>query len=149
MAHARPRAGRIRRHGARCRRAGGCHGRGRVRAGDDAGGAMSEQKHTPGPWTVTPPPQPIGVGEGYDVRGRPNETDHWRGLVTRVMYHAPNSEANARLIAAAPDMLAAASRLSKLADSVLVDNMSDDDARLLREAWAEMDAAIAKATGAP
>src|SRR5262245_10338777 len=99
MAHARPRAGRIRRHGARCRRAGGCDGRGRVRAGDDA---MSEQKHTPGPWTI----------ETRDVPGFTIEPPlGCNGLPVAIVPENrrgnAKAEANARLIAAAPDMLAA------------------------------------------
>lgn len=54
--------------------------------------------------------------------------------------------ANARLIAAAPDLLEALQRLSQISDEIWV-QMSDDESRAMREAWDQADAAIAKAEG--
>jgi hypothetical protein len=66
-------------------------------------------KHTPGPWSFEPAFK-IGehwaAGAAHGVTANDNK-DKWRGYVTNVLANSPNAEANARLIAAAPDMLAA------------------------------------------
>jgi hypothetical protein len=61
-------------------------------------------KHTPGPWKRC-------VGSGaVEIRGGPvGNLTHPR--VCRVLRTDPNCDANARLIAAAPDLLAALERL--------------------------------------
>lgn len=58
-------------------------------------------KHTPGPWVVTPHPHVdvFGVGEIMD------DKEMQYGLSHTVCYQ--NAEANARLIAAAPEMFEA------------------------------------------
>ncbi|WP_029002797.1 hypothetical protein [Azorhizobium doebereinerae] len=53
---------------------------------------------------------------------------------------------HANTIAAAPDLLAAAEHLSTVYDGIWV-KISDGEAALLKEAWARMEAAIAKARG--
>jgi hypothetical protein len=67
-------------------------------------------KHTPGPWFWTAP-RKVGehhpAGSVYEVRANYSLDDKWRGYVTGVLAGSANAEANARLIAAAPDMLAA------------------------------------------
>ena len=66
---------------------------------------MSEAKHTPGPWSVT---EALGTGNFYKIEKK--------GLMVKVYgkdFYTPagervrvkTTEANARLIAAAPDML--------------------------------------------
>lgn len=58
---------------------------------------MSGAKHTPGPWSVSPYSSIVGIaisGGGYVVAGVRGDREF--------------SEANARLIAAAPDLLALA-----------------------------------------
>lgn len=55
--------------------------------------------------------------------------------------------ADANLIAAAPELLAAAKHLSELSDQIYVE-MSGAENRLMREAWEAMDAALSKAGGA-
>lgn len=58
-------------------------------------------KHTPGPWIST------GLYGGYIVRMRPDGT---RQILAEVMYNGNEQEtvaANRRLLAAAPDLLAA------------------------------------------
>lgn len=65
---------------------------------------MSEVKHTPGPWTISPSrrsdnfciyarDKDYGIGEAWNLSGK------------------PENKANARLMAAAPDMLDALKRL--------------------------------------
>lgn len=74
------------------------------------------EKHTPGPWTCTADMRRLGyykITEPYEFR-------------------ALETEANARLIAAAPDMLEALQNLVKHKD---------------QNAWNEARHAIAKATG--
>lgn len=66
---------------------------------------MSAAKHTPGPWVVGPADDTVVTHLGKDgvryevaaIDGDYNEPDEW-----------PVMEANARLIAAAPDLLSAA-----------------------------------------
>lgn len=78
---------------------------------------MTDAKHTPGPWRV------IIDDDGNPLSGRPSvcasdELDcmivHWDGFVQQYWRSARGDKeihANARLIAAAPDMLAALERL--------------------------------------
>jgi hypothetical protein len=58
---------------------------------------MSEAKHTPGPWQ-----REVGAGRGAWIMG---PTKEWAALACGDTDR--RAEANARLIAAAPDMLAA------------------------------------------
>jgi hypothetical protein len=98
-----------------------------------------DTKHTPGPWTVR-------EGDGnylWEVAGKtPRGKD-------RVICRPAGSDrqANARLIAAAPDLLAA------LHEQVLVNRMLMHDAGLDEQAildgTAQARAAILKATGEP
>ncbi len=70
---------------------------------------MSETKHTPGPWANDP-----DRGSAHGAAPVIVAASCWRGdrrEVAKVLYHAgsedPEVLANARLIAAAPDLLAA------------------------------------------
>ena len=87
-------------------------------------------KHTPGPWRIgTPPPngeQTIGTQQGLMV------------AVATTGAGTP-TEANARLIAAAPDLLEALNALADYVD----DRAGDNECRPLENARA----AIAKAEG--
>src|SRR5262245_8831819 len=94
---------------------------------------MSEQKHTPGPWTVDSD-ESIAVrpnGDGGRVctlnwlRGR-------QGLNGR--REANEVEANARLIAAAPDMLAALTEIVSADEAALAELASFGVADLLSPA---------------
>lgn len=61
---------------------------------------MAEQtKHTPGPWMIDGD-QILGPGDDYLI-----ETDEGDQWFTQVCQGSGNWEANARLIAAAPDLL--------------------------------------------
>lgn len=61
---------------------------------------MSETKHTPGPWTLEP------NGPGYNLKS-PNFASHFCILLGMNGKPDGEHEANARLIAAAPDLLKA------------------------------------------
>jgi hypothetical protein len=89
-----------------------------------------EAKHTPGPWRIqaTSSPGTYLVVAGDDTMDKANGDS----------FSLQFKEANARLIAAAPDMLAVLKELVELS------NGWDDH----WSCWADADAAIAKATGA-
>ena len=98
---------------------------------------MSEARHTPGPWYAeVGDPKVPGMTPGYDV---------WHhtgiGQIARVrpgLEPDPTAEANARLIAAAPDLLAACKVLMGVfEDAGLTDTREYDQARR----------AVARATG--
>jgi len=84
---------------------------------------MTDTQHTPGPWVI----HPEALGEHSIV------TPDGRGLIADIYGRSP---ANARLIAAAPELLEA------LQDCVAVPNKNRPD-----EVWQRARAAIAKATG--
>jgi hypothetical protein len=100
---------------------------------------VSAVKHTPGPWRVfltKDGRRVIGIGEltgegiadcGFGV---------WRGGSAEAI-------ANAYLIAAAPELLAAL----KAAQAIRPGNWDDDDDPDQAAAWRAVDAAIAKAEG--
>jgi hypothetical protein len=73
------------------------------------------RKHSRGPWGIAEPVKIDGkhyaAGATYDIE-RPGKRQDWS--VARIAAQSPNAEANARLIAAAPDLLHAL----KLAESV-------------------------------
>lgn len=105
---------------------------------------MSEAKYTPGPWRV------VIDDDGNPLSGRPSvqaseELDcaivHWDGFVQTCWRSARGDKeihANARLIAAAPDLLAACIDFVRKVDA--------GEARRTRS-YQQMKAAIAKAEG--
>lgn len=99
----------------------------------------TEQAHTPGPWFT----QREGFSTIY-VEARIGG-----GFLQEVAACGPTAEgsvqqeANARLIAAAPELLAAASRAEAFISGFDDDNKADDIAGMLRD----LRASIAKATG--
>jgi len=96
--------------------------------------------HTPGPWKIENGHiQQSGIAY-WQI------TDGADAICCNQFCYADNSDANARLIAAAPDLLEALKRLAVISDGIYV-RMSDGEARLMREAWEKADAAIAKAEG--
>jgi hypothetical protein len=99
---------------------------------------MSEIKHSPGPWFYS------GKHDECEVRyvGLCEGERHTDNIAT--LYHAEGSEqeANAHLIAAAPEMLEALMALNDLRGAW---SPPDD---VIKAAWAKARAAIAKATGA-
>ena len=98
---------------------------------------MSTHKHTPGPWTAT---QAFFFGhDSLQITGTNGDTSPF---LCRLTDDTPDYEANARLIAAAPDLLnlmTAATRLDELTGANL-EVYSRTFAALAR-------AAISKATG--
>ena len=94
-------------------------------------------KHTPGPWTMHP-----RFDDGAEVRAIAPVA--WCSVASTVgssgdqSIDAAEARANARLIAAAPDLLAALDRLERLSGSAMG---TDDPARVFARA------AIAKAKG--
>ena len=92
-------------------------------------------KHTPGPWEVGPVDDTVVTHVGADgvrlvvaeIDGDYNQPETW-----------PIMEANARLIAAAPELLEAAIELKDVCNR-------PSAARTRAEAWRKLDKAIAKA----
>lgn len=95
-------------------------------------------KHTPGPWTIVDENELGTVNsekEPYGIYADGDESVRVAGIMCE--YLAPSEVgANAQLIAAAPEMLAALQRVMQLAVS------ADGD-----ETFEQVKAAIAKATG--
>src|SRR6185437_8235974 len=82
--------------------------------------------HTPGPWHIEPPASIDSNGRKFYSAGDafkifPAEIAPSACTIASIFPHSPNHEANARLIAAAPDMLAA---LEPFAD---IDGEGDED----------------------
>ena len=101
--------------------------------------------HTQGAWEIEDITSPDRDDGSVAIGGK-----GWGALakvVVRMQEDDKNSregEANARLIAAAPDMYEALKRLSAVAESIYV-KVSEDEMRIMREAWDKADAAIRKA----
>jgi len=111
---------------------------------------MSKAKHTEGPWTLRPLIKEIGECEIVGPR-HSDETGESE-YIALVCGGLPESEANARLIAAAPDMLA----VLRMVDDLGLKEFPDgpDDPRTIADIapdwldmWRATRAAIAKATG--
>lgn len=101
---------------------------------------MSNAKHTPGPWRID---RAIAYDDGDNGMSAVSISgDGWgefaKCLVKFDDEDPPEGQANARLIAAAPDLLSALERLEMVSGLAL---MSDDPARMAARA------AIAKAKG--
>ena len=98
---------------------------------------MSETKHTPGPWKAS-----------YDRYERKHSfvgDGMWFGKISWTVTSDRN-EADARLIAAAPELLDALQHLSDVYEHIWV-KMSDGEMAIVRGAWEVAAAAIAKAEG--
>jgi hypothetical protein len=110
---------------------------------------MSESKHTPGPWRAQ---LREGYVEQWEVDGQwevvaTGETELW---IADAASHIGCDEANARLIAAAPELLEALEHLAAIAGTGLLHRQSLDKqgmVELFEEARAAARAAIAKAKG--
>ena len=84
-------------------------------------------KHTPGPWEL------LYTGEIWSNRGH----------IAKAPNQHPSDKANARLIAAAPDLLEAAEEIVNSA----IRHQGSSDMRVTAHAMRLLQAAIAKATG--
>jgi len=106
-------------------------------------------EHTPGPWEYRPASNYVGYAI-FPVGTLPSlaSVERPRGdpEVLNVQCHnfPGNTEANARLIAAAPDLLAACQSIVALYDHALATNTTVSVPGAI---WDTMKAAIAKATG--
>lgn len=97
---------------------------------------MSDKaKHTPGPWIIEATPR--SIAEDYVIR-----TEHSVVAAILPLYNEDETDANARLIAAAPELLEAAKEAREALQPFLTEEPAAEwtAARML-------DAAIAKATG--
>jgi hypothetical protein len=119
---------------------------------------MSETKHTPGPWGYVPSnenhgPYVVnewGAGDICDCYSmtNPDALSVRNGGVSKpVHFQNEEADANARLIAAAPDLLEALKAAKEVVDVTegMASSRSDDD--FVWAAQKLIDAAIAKATG--
>lgn len=107
---------------------------------------MSDVKHTAGPWSLSIPRDASDAVVSGPASWR-REGDQIAELV-RIRRHAPHlttfggeQEANARLIAAAPDLLAVAKRIEAAMD------FDASDHPMFQGMQAQLLAAIAKASG--
>lgn len=97
-------------------------------------------EHTPGPWLDG------GKSAGWHIEASNSEVSEIAWLRSYMGIPDDEIKANARLIIAAPDLLAALKELSSLYDGIYV-KISDDEMRLCKEVWTRAEAAIAKAEG--
>ena len=102
---------------------------------------MSENKHTPGPWKVVPP------GHGHPTEYLCVELDANEMYATVEMLPA-----DARLIAAAPDLLEALKACELAMDTAALHGLPQELPPTYRDSWADAHiaarAAIAKAESA-
>jgi hypothetical protein len=107
---------------------------------------MSKAKHTPGPWRI----HGCEAGQPICAIGDRVICDQDKDEVAVVRYNAADCEANARLIAAAPELLATleafAEEFPQLANDDEPINGADAVDALCR-LWPQINAAIAKAKG--
>lgn len=100
------------------------------------------EKHTPGPWEIHRTSHlNIYIGHSHD---RPNRTPGYLAEVRRFTTDHEQVEANARLIAAAPELLDALKALEEAARQVQCGEMDKQSIDVERR---KARAAIAKATG--
>ncbi len=102
-----------------------------------------ETKHTPGPWTIEPS-WADRCGGSVAIANRDHPGEDWD------VCSVHSSEANTHLIASAPELLAAATRVTDAfkahgkAVGIVDDNRTSQECEAVMLA---LDAAIAKATG--
>jgi len=112
---------------------------------------MNETRHTPGPWGVDRQEDLSPDGNGYiwaiKAKRKSEEKDVNGGWIHYVQNPAyANSKANARLIAAAPSLLAALTALLESIENVNFGVHDDDGQTYDAIPWAQAEAAIAKST---
>lgn len=101
---------------------------------------MTDVKHTPGPWALDEHHDDIDV---YPVKDGPPKIGRWAEVCVVRDHYEVEQRANARLIAAAPDLLSALKDAMRSARKDFKHGPDGD--RQHREAYAEQFAAIAKA----
>ena len=105
---------------------------------------MSAPKHTPGPWVVCEQEDDFGAFTVFPESMLVDEViaaKDWDRFVVRAGLDHPEFEANARLIAAAPEMLAALNEIAAWGDGEVGPHMDEPGAACIARA------AITKATG--
>ncbi|RTW54554.1 hypothetical protein [Pseudomonas aeruginosa] len=101
---------------------------------------MSKQSHTPGPWEI----ERYSDGLIQIVGGIRAVSDHEEHVTTVVEAVTRGDEANARLIAAAPELLdALEDAVNRLTSSLILLKCDDD---FIKKETAKARAAISKAT---
>jgi hypothetical protein len=112
-------------------------------------------KHTPGPWIVLADPEHVGKHPYHDCRFIATADAQWDedfqtlevGQIVCTMKDIEDQGADARLIAAAPELLEALQRIvaldSEAGQVVLISTYLDSVSKAVKDARA----AIAKATG--
>lgn len=105
--------------------------------------------YTPGPWAIQPSLDTGHYGPPLTIIGprHPGEHAPIIASISGAALHDPRHEANARLIAAAPDLLAALKKIDGLAERYIRDE-KDPIGLPLRQIVDLTYSAIAKATGA-
>lgn len=88
---------------------------------------MTQTQHTPGPWKVGEP-LPTGIRQDAVVRITASDAS----VVATIFSHWPNSTANARLIAAAPELLVALERAAVRMDDIGAAHYDPDGAAEIR-----------------
>ena len=106
--------------------------------------------HTPGPWSQSHREQPNGmwVTQVYDEAGETIADLAWFPVTISKQVIGTSREANARLIAAAPDLLAAA-KIGRIYIAKMLDTLKHSNDPVIdgaRSDFAKIEAAIAKAT---
>lgn len=97
-------------------------------------------KHTPGPWVIEEWDSDYGPTGDFSIFQSDEEEVRMPIASVQAAFNGKNTQANARLIAAAPDLLEAAMSLKDVCNR-------PSAARTRAEAWRALDKAIAKATG--
>lgn len=104
-------------------------------------------KHTPGPWVVGQPNKGPVAGTVPVHTADYMESYRSGQLVCSVYGTAAFSDANARLIAASPDMLTALQSVLPLLEASYLDHEGTDNGEVVFAGLEAARAAIAKATG--
>lgn len=102
---------------------------------------MTETTFTPGPWSIVDRPDlafRFGTDDGWEIVVEVGNDKQRRGVAI-----CPGLQANAHLIAAAPDMYAALVTIERDARPINWDEFDDSEA----DAWRVVTAALAKARG--
>lgn len=106
-------------------------------------------KHTPGPWVADLETYPIMVRSQSETWPLVDELGNEEGRTGVFIANTGDNKANARLIAAAPDLLEALDNLARYADTceLFLKETHPGKAAALRERVSSARAVIAKATG--
>ena len=107
---------------------------------------MSEAKHTPGPWEFGPNHSSTGLAGQLVVRPA-GEFPHGEWVADVGSMYDDHREANARLIAAAPDLLKALEKIIEMNRQWALDQYGDATKAENMDCVRVARAAITKATG--